>query len=567
MATYSIKAPDGNTYDIDGPDGATDEQVRLRVLAAHPNAAKPSAARVAQDAEDAKIRAQGGSDGNAVMDTVAGVGKAMSDMWLGGKQLAASVGMGDKEALAKEAADKEELDASLMRTGGGMVGKYGTDIAASFLPMGIATKAIKGAGMIPGMARAAAAGGAQELLNPDKNYDPIKQAGKGAAFGAGGDVVGRVAGRAYAPFRNKGAGATSVENAALLNAEGLPHQIPATQTDSPMVQAMTNALEQIPIVGHGVRKARSGNLGWLTEKATAPTGKAVEELTPSARREMYARLNNEGNAFRTQDQIAMTPVAAEAQQAANNVRQYAQATNQTGDVSRLENVAKALGDVSPGPMRPPLPAGIPPPPTGIGMPGPQRAKIPQVRTADEVMDLRNAASELAHKETDPILKAQYQKYRESLADELRHVHGTNRFDDWLKQWGAMEDVQRAAGKGGRELTGGKLSGERLSMNLDDSFRPGSKLDDIVSAAAENMPTPPRGWNRAMIQSAMLGGAPMALGVGADYLKGDVGWGTGLGTGVSASLISGLSRKVPPQQRIDALRQLLTAVGIGTGQQF
>lgn len=38
MPTYSIKAPDGNTYSIDGPAGATDDQVREQVLKQHPTA-------------------------------------------------------------------------------------------------------------------------------------------------------------------------------------------------------------------------------------------------------------------------------------------------------------------------------------------------------------------------------------------------------------------------------------------------------------------------------------------------------------------------------------------------
>jgi hypothetical protein len=38
MPTYQIKAPDGNTYRIDGPEGASDDQVREQVLKQHPNA-------------------------------------------------------------------------------------------------------------------------------------------------------------------------------------------------------------------------------------------------------------------------------------------------------------------------------------------------------------------------------------------------------------------------------------------------------------------------------------------------------------------------------------------------
>lgn len=46
MPTYSISAPNGNTYEIDGPPGATDEQVRQKVLEQHPeagSASKPTA--------------------------------------------------------------------------------------------------------------------------------------------------------------------------------------------------------------------------------------------------------------------------------------------------------------------------------------------------------------------------------------------------------------------------------------------------------------------------------------------------------------------------------------------
>ena len=37
MPTYSIKAPDGKTYEIDGPEGATTEQVKAEVIRQHPH--------------------------------------------------------------------------------------------------------------------------------------------------------------------------------------------------------------------------------------------------------------------------------------------------------------------------------------------------------------------------------------------------------------------------------------------------------------------------------------------------------------------------------------------------
>ena len=41
MPTYSISAPDGNTYKIEGPAGASQEQVQAEVLRQNPNAGKP----------------------------------------------------------------------------------------------------------------------------------------------------------------------------------------------------------------------------------------------------------------------------------------------------------------------------------------------------------------------------------------------------------------------------------------------------------------------------------------------------------------------------------------------
>lgn len=51
MATYSIKAPNGQTYEIDGPDGATQEQVQAEVLRQFPEAGGGAQAEVAAPTE------------------------------------------------------------------------------------------------------------------------------------------------------------------------------------------------------------------------------------------------------------------------------------------------------------------------------------------------------------------------------------------------------------------------------------------------------------------------------------------------------------------------------------
>lgn len=48
MPTYRMSAPDGNTYQIDGPAGATDDQVRAEILRQHPEAGTPRTTKPAQ---------------------------------------------------------------------------------------------------------------------------------------------------------------------------------------------------------------------------------------------------------------------------------------------------------------------------------------------------------------------------------------------------------------------------------------------------------------------------------------------------------------------------------------
>jgi hypothetical protein len=44
MPLYSIQAPDGHTYTIEGPDGASQQDVINAVLAQHPEAGTPAPA-------------------------------------------------------------------------------------------------------------------------------------------------------------------------------------------------------------------------------------------------------------------------------------------------------------------------------------------------------------------------------------------------------------------------------------------------------------------------------------------------------------------------------------------
>jgi len=75
MPTYSISAPDGNTYKIEGPTGATQDQVKAEVLRQHPNA---GSAKIAP--EVGNMYTQGAEnivyDANGIPQTTSSYGSA-----------------------------------------------------------------------------------------------------------------------------------------------------------------------------------------------------------------------------------------------------------------------------------------------------------------------------------------------------------------------------------------------------------------------------------------------------------------------------------------------------------
>lgn len=56
MPTYRMRAPDGRTYSVTGPAGATDAQVRAEILRQHPNAGKAASPKASSRAEEEAFR-------------------------------------------------------------------------------------------------------------------------------------------------------------------------------------------------------------------------------------------------------------------------------------------------------------------------------------------------------------------------------------------------------------------------------------------------------------------------------------------------------------------------------
>jgi hypothetical protein len=167
MKVYQVQAPDGSIIKIEGPEGATDDQLIQAASAAFAGrTAKPKAAeRPAFDPTE-------GMSGTEKF--LAGVGKAMTDVGRGVRQyLPEAIGGMTNEQIAQARA----LDAPLMNTGAGMAGNVFGNVA-----MAVPAAFVPGAATLPGSAAIGAAYGA---LQPGVDAsERVKNAAIGGVAGA-----------------------------------------------------------------------------------------------------------------------------------------------------------------------------------------------------------------------------------------------------------------------------------------------------------------------------------------------------------------------------------------------
>jgi hypothetical protein len=140
---------------------------------------------------------------------LAGIGKGMTDVYRGGKQL---LNIGDQEALKQEIEESRRLDAPLVDTGAGftgnLIGQGAIAAPAAFIPGAntLVGSALMGGGM----------GALQPTLTDEENTSGVLM---GAAGGAAGkklfDVFGRaIAGRAPTTDVNVTGGGSSASSTA-----------------------------------------------------------------------------------------------------------------------------------------------------------------------------------------------------------------------------------------------------------------------------------------------------------------------------------------------------------------
>lgn len=166
MPVYKLQGPDGKVYTVEGPEGATADQLGAFITQANDD----RASRIAADRERMRAEMDPTKDMSTLDKVRAGAGKAFADLGRGAGQL---VGLVDRADVA----DSRATDAALMNTTAGKVGNFAGNVA-----LAAPTALIPGANTITG---AAAIGAGAGLLQPSTSTgETLRNVGIGGVAGA-----------------------------------------------------------------------------------------------------------------------------------------------------------------------------------------------------------------------------------------------------------------------------------------------------------------------------------------------------------------------------------------------
>lgn len=173
MPIYTLEGPDGKKYRIEGPAGATAEQLAAVISGGGQSREQRAAAQM--EADRKLYDPTNGMSGSSKF--LAGVGKGMTDVARGVGQM---VGAVDRDDVA----ESRKLDKSLMDTGAGMAGSFTGNVAA-LAP----TVFIPGANTMAGSALIGAGTGLAQPSTSTK--ETLTNVGIGGVIGPAALAVGR----------------------------------------------------------------------------------------------------------------------------------------------------------------------------------------------------------------------------------------------------------------------------------------------------------------------------------------------------------------------------------------
>ena len=280
MRTYTITGPDGKDYSIDGPEGATREQVIAKIK--ERMNAQPVQATSKQDPYTDTAQKQ-----STVENLLAGAGGGMYGMYLGAKQLLG-------KTTPQEIEDHKKAMAGLRSTTSGTIGDISGQVAAS-IP----------AAFIPGANTYAGAGlistGIGALQPTSKEGERANNMIMGGIGGVAGHGIGQGIGKLLKPVPRAIDNSVGVDAAQRIGMQLTPGQ----RTGSTGLQQVEAVLSRTPGSAGMFDRIKDLNQGKLNAAAAKSIGESADNLGEDVIARASQRIGQQFNELSAKSKVSL----------------------------------------------------------------------------------------------------------------------------------------------------------------------------------------------------------------------------------------------------------------------
>lgn len=266
MPSFTIRSPDGQEFDVDAPDGATENDA-MQMVMQHVRAYDAK-----QRLVPAPPAATEGMSGGQL--AAAGAGKAFVDLGRGIGQRAGMVS-------PQQVAESRQTDAPLLDTGMGRIGNIGGNVMAAAPALMVpGANTVVGSGIVGGLL-----GAAQPSLSGRETAANI-------AFGGAGGAAGQRIGQTVGGWvRNQDTALTAAQRAAM-GANPRMRLTPGQATGSKALQRAEAAMESNPMTSGPFDALREHNQREVNRAAARAIGETGTDMSAPVLDRAFTRVED-----------------------------------------------------------------------------------------------------------------------------------------------------------------------------------------------------------------------------------------------------------------------------------